>query len=160
MTSTYPLPLFFPLTVPPFLACGAPIKSSILLTPLIAVAGLDDGADGGPEAEGVLPGTSKPPPTFAPASSNTAGNSRIVSVTAPGVLGDSPRWISGLTFLLGAADGGRLVGRGGGLEEVGGPPAALWALLGGPLGGGGVGVETVGASAPAFLLTHFLRVSS
>lgn len=52
MTSTYPLPFLPFFTVPPFLACGAPIKSSMLLAPLMPVVGLDGGADGGPEAEG------------------------------------------------------------------------------------------------------------
>ena len=42
--------------VPPFLACGAPIKSSILLALLIPVAGLDGGADNGP-LEPVMPTT-------------------------------------------------------------------------------------------------------
>ena len=47
MTSTY-RPVLFPfLTVPPFLACGAPIKSSILLALLIPVDGLDGGPEGG-----------------------------------------------------------------------------------------------------------------
>ena len=49
ITSTYPLPFFPFLTVPPFLACGIPIKSSMLLAPLIPVAGLDGGAEGGPD---------------------------------------------------------------------------------------------------------------
>lgn len=49
ITSTYPLPFFPFLTVPPFLACGTPIRSSILLAPLIPVAGLDGGAEGGPD---------------------------------------------------------------------------------------------------------------
>ena len=50
ITSTY-LPFFAFFTVPPFLACGAPIRSSILLALLIPVAGLEGGADGGPVAE-------------------------------------------------------------------------------------------------------------
>lgn len=52
----YPLPFLPFLMVPPFLACGAPIKSSILLALLIPVAGLDGGADGGP-LEPVMPTT-------------------------------------------------------------------------------------------------------
>ena len=35
--------------MPPFLACGTPIRSSILLAPLIPVAGLEGGAEGGPD---------------------------------------------------------------------------------------------------------------
>lgn len=42
----------------------------------------------------------------------------------------------------------------------GGPIAALTTLLAGPFGGGGVGAADVAASAPAFLLIHFLRFSS
>ena len=42
------------MTVPPFLACGAPIRSSILLAPLIPVAGLDGGAEGGPEGGPII----------------------------------------------------------------------------------------------------------
>lgn len=49
ITSTYPFPLFPFLTVPPFLGCGTPIRSSILLAPPIPVAGLDGGAEGGPD---------------------------------------------------------------------------------------------------------------
>lgn len=49
ITSTYPLPFFPFLTVPPFLGCGTPIRSSILLAPLMPVAGLDGGAEGGPD---------------------------------------------------------------------------------------------------------------
>ena len=41
----------------------------------------------------------------------------------------------------------------------GGAVVALVTLLG-PLGGGGVAATGAAASAPAFLLTHFLRVSS
>lgn len=49
ITSTYPLPFFPFLTVPPLRACGAPIRSSMLLALLMLVGGLDGGADGGPE---------------------------------------------------------------------------------------------------------------
>lgn len=48
ITSTYPLPFFLPLAAPPFLACGGPIRSSILLALLIPVFGRLGGALGGP----------------------------------------------------------------------------------------------------------------
>lgn len=44
ITSTY-LPFFFPFTVFPFLACGAPSKSSIELAWLKDVPGRDPGPD-------------------------------------------------------------------------------------------------------------------
>jgi hypothetical protein len=51
ITSIYPLPFFFPFTVPPvFLPAGAPNKSSMLLALLIAVPGLDAGTLGGARA--------------------------------------------------------------------------------------------------------------
>jgi hypothetical protein len=67
----------------------------------------------------------------------------------------------------GGPEGGPLAGvkvRDGG-PDMGGPPAggpavALALLLGGPLGGGGVAEDGVAASAPPFLLTHFLRSGS
>ena len=55
MTSTYLLPFFPFLTVPPFLADGPPIRSSselALLTPLMPVAGRDGGCRGGTAAAG------------------------------------------------------------------------------------------------------------
>jgi hypothetical protein len=72
----------------------------------------------------------------------------------------------GLTFRLEALEGGPLPDKSaepsirGAVLDGGGAPVALGARLGGPFGGGGVGAETGGAAAPAFLLTHFLRVSS
>jgi hypothetical protein len=141
ITSIYRPPFFPFLTVPPFLACGTPIRSSILLallTPLMPVPGLDGGANppvGGPEPVG--------------------------EVRLP---------ILGETFLLGGPEagggppiGGPLIGGESILTPkpvgllVGGPLAALTFLL---FGGGGVGVTGVVASAPAFLFTHFFRFSS
>ena len=56
MTSTYPLPFFFPFAVP-FLppVDGGPSKSSMLLALLMPVLGLLGGAVGGPEPPILLP---------------------------------------------------------------------------------------------------------
>jgi hypothetical protein len=64
ITSIYPLPFFFPFTVPPvFLPAGAPNKSSMLLALLIAVPGLDAGTLGGARAG----------PRFSPGGAGVAG---------------------------------------------------------------------------------------
>ena len=165
--------------MPPFRAAGAPIKSSILLATLIPVAGRDGGADGGPvpAAEAGL----KPPLSLGLAADSSrvgdrlsvGGDATALEPSAPEVVGLAAPLRLGLAVRLGPCDGGALpglsvppsaapmdMGIGGGLLRGGKAPAALTALLGGPLGGGGVGAAAAGASAPAFLLTHFLRSAS
>lgn len=141
MTSTYLPPLFLPLVVPPFRGAGAPSKSSILLALLMLVAGRLGGPDkGGPPA--------RPP---------IGGGAEAEGKPVCGVAGDA--------LTDGVPEGGPLAGvkvRKGG-PDMGGPAggavAALTFLLG-PLGGGGVAADGAAASAPPFLLTHFLRSGS
>ena len=147
ITSTYLPPLFLPFAVPPFLGPGAPSKSSILLALLILVAGRLGGADAG--------GAPASPPPI-------GGGAEADGKPVCGVAGEAA--------MDGGPEGGPLAGvmtREGG-PDIGGPdtggpaggPAAPLALLLGPLGGGGVAADGVAASAPPFLLTHFLRSGS
>lgn len=157
ITSTYPLPFFPLLTVPPFLACGSPIRSSILPAPLAAVGGLDGGADATPTE------ATRFPPAFAV---GTAGDAVRVGVAFPDG-GPESRWIDGegCRTLIGGVSvcPGITDGKGGtggvaflDIDDGGGPPAALTALDGGPLGGGAFGAS-VAAGAGPFLLTHFFN---
>jgi hypothetical protein len=142
ITSTYLPPLFLALTVPPFLGPGAPSKSSMLLALLILVAGRLGGAEAGG------------PPVIPPSGGGAEADGKPVC----GVAGDA--------VSEGGPEGGPLAGvkvRDGG-PDIGGPAggaaAPLALLLGGPLGGGGVAADGVAASAPPFLLIHFLRSGS
>lgn len=145
MTSTYLPPLFFPFAVPPFRGAGAPSKSSILLALLMLVAGRLGGPDaGGPPARPPIGGGAE------------AEGKPVCGVAGDAVIDDGPE---------GGPEGDPLAGvkvREGG-PDIGGPAggavAALTFLLG-PLGGGGVAAVGVAASAPPFLLTHFLRSGS
>ena len=155
ITSIYPLAFFPFLRVPPCLACGAPIKSSILLALLTAVPGRDGAAEGGP----------MPRPTVGPVGSpcNIAGDALLDTrfdedglSTSPGAAPDGAViLIGGVAVLCPRGSGGT-----GGVSVsflIGGPPLALTALDGGPLGGGGVADALVDVSPPPFLLTHFFK---
>lgn len=167
ITSTYPLPFFPFRTVPPFLACGAPIKSSMLLAPLWLVVGLDGGADGGPpgKSEVVLRGDKSDKDTVgssAPTFADTAGEAVRDGRVDNGL--DAGSYIedgAALVILIGGVF--IVIGSGGtagtGLELTGGGPLALTALEGGPLGGGG-GAAITASAGPPFLLTHFFSFSS
>lgn len=153
----YPLPFFALLTVPPFLACGAPIRSSIILSLLTPVAGLEGGAEGGLELDAPALATPRP--------AGGAGCSLACTAGEP-FLEVGPE-AYGLGVACGAAAGGwvtlmggvAVLGRGGtgGVSVsflIGGAPEELTARDGGPFGGGGVAAEAAGVSPP-FLLTHF-----
>ena len=154
ITSTYPRPFFAFFTVPPFLACGTPIKSSIPIAPLCPVAGLEGGPDGGPAGEPDTPRGLESGGAAALLSiagvivreaCRDAGLDDMVVLDGPGMFMD------GLAVAIGRG------GTGGALVMVwgGGAPTALTALDGGPLGGGGRGALAFSCSAgSAFLLTH------
>lgn len=147
ITSIYlpPLPFFF---APPFLAAAGPIRSSILLALLMLVGGLL----GGPEPKVGTPATSP------------GGPARSAGV--PALLGGPDT--NGPPF--GAIEALAALGAGAPMAPIprllGGPDAARNPLGGGvprpsgPFGGGGVGAAVASCSAPAFLLTHFLRSGS
>ena len=142
MTSTYLLPFFPFLTVPPFLADGPPIRSSselALLTPLMPVAGRDGGCRGGTAAAG--------------GSSPAAGESTLDGGPEPGAL----------------LSAGEPVGSGGNEADVAleavidGGGAPLTDRDGGPVRGGGrdgAGDGDGDPVAPAFLFTHLFVCSS
>lgn len=164
MTSTY-LPAFFPLrTVPPFLACGCPNRSSILLASLIAVAGLDGGA----EADKPSDGARIDNPIGAGASSVLLGSAAADEKLRVGEGGSCEDDAGGLVMLIGGkfrVESGGVVplgkaGTGGVVEGGGTRPVALTARDGGPRGGGGLGTAASDPVSPAFLLTHFLRFES
>ena len=141
MTSTYLPPLFLLFAVPPLRGPGAPSKSSILLALLILVAGRLGGAE---------PGGPPSPPS--------GGGAEADGKPVCGAAGEAA--------MDGGPEGGPLAGvmtREGG-PDMGGPACGAAALLtlleGGPLGGGGVAAVGAAASAPPFLLTHFLRSGS
>ena len=155
------------------------MRSSILLALLIPVAGLDGGAEESPAFAvevGIDPIPSVVSGTNSPGAGDvlpTCGEEAASNTGAPKAVGLPMLLRLGLAFRLGPWDGGVLpglnvppnaalidIGIGGGLVGGARPPATLTALLGGPLGGGGVDAEAAGASAPAFLLTHFLSSSS
>ena len=150
ITSTY-RPFFLPRPpAAPFLAVGAPSKSSIELALLSDVDGRDGGASPSPGAEpaelpgGVCVGAAAPVDTDrgrgggAPSDEDSAGLPAIDGGAAPA---PGP-----------ADDDGRLDIIGGVLAAL----AVLVVLLGGPirLGGGG-GVADGVALLGSFLLTHF-----
>ena len=143
--------------MPPFLAAGAPIKSSIELALLILVAGRDGGVATTPGGAGV-PVTDGPGCDVGPLAAATPPPSgRTASFCKPDARpGDAVR--------LGGPDGIRTPG--GPLLALtarlgGGPPAALAVREGGPLGGGGVAVGAGGAAPPpAFLSTQRCRSGS
>ena len=164
MTSTY-LPAFFPLRkVPPFLACGCPNRSSILLASLIAVAGLDGGA----EADNPSDGARTDIAVNTGASSVLLGSAAADETLRVGEGGSSGDIVGGLVMFIGGKftlESGGVESRGkagtGGVVEGGGTkPAALAARDGGPRGGGALGAATSDAVSPAFLLTHFFRFES
>jgi hypothetical protein len=136
MTSTY-LPFLTPFFAPARLGAAGPSRSSISLAPLMLVAGLDGGLDGGP-FQATLP---TGPPT-------------------PGLLALLPIDGAPPASPIGGADSpppraGEDVGGVGG-----GPMSPLGVLEGGAndLGGGGVDVEAgVTAEAPPALFTHLPR---
>ena len=164
MTSTYPRPFFFPLTVPPFLAAGAPIRSSIVAVPApppIPVLGLEGGADGGPEGgpeDGANRGDTE-------SGKDLMGNdafspAELVGMIVVPMLGDTFR--EG-TLELGGLDSKRLLFRNGGVCDVptiADGPAALTVRDGGPLGGGGVAAKGAALVPPSFLLIHLFRLGS
>lgn len=154
MTSTYPLPFFPRLMVPPCLARGSPIKSSMLPAPLTAVGGRDGGAECGPSDGARSPLAA------------TAGEPARAGVSVrDGGPGCGPArgvgcetWIGGVAVCPVNPLG---IGGTGGVAPLdmavdGGPPAPLTALLGGPLGGGALGTSVAVGAGP-FLLTHFFR---
>ena len=152
MTSTYPLPFLLFLTVPPFRACGTPIKSSMVLALLIAVPGLDGGADGGANRPSPVGGAKVGAAGVSPlvcAGDSLRPGEEVVRGLLPG---SGPMFTGGVLVPGSGGTGGTFVGTGGG-------PAPLTALLGGgALGGGGVGlIPTAEASSPPFPLIHFLR---
>lgn len=163
MTSTY-LPAFFPLrTVPPFLACGCPSRSSILLASLIAVAGLEGGAEEENPSGGARTGNGG----NAGASSVLLGSAAADEKLRVGE-GGICKEVEGFVMLMGGrfvtAKGGvesrERAGTGGVVEGGGTKLAALTAREGGPFGGGALGTTTSDPASPAFLLTHFLRFES
>ena len=136
--------------VPPFLACGTPIRSSILLALLKPVAGLEGGADSSPNpaapgascslggiGEAVLEAEAE---TFEPGESvGAAAGGPVTLMGGVAVLGSGGTGGTSVSFLIvGAAD-------------------ALTALEGGPLGGGGRGASDAAGASPAFLFTHFFK---
>lgn len=142
--------------VPPFLACGAPIKSSMVLALLIAVAGLDGGAEGGPEPDGPAP-----KPGFrtdcSPIGIGEAALEGCPEGFEPGeAVSVAP---GGPVMLMGGVAVPMGNGGTGGVSVLlgGGAPDALTALEGGPLGGGGRAVSVGAGVSPPFLFTHFLR---
>lgn len=164
MTSTY-LPAFFPRrTVPPFLACGCPSKSSILLASLIAVAGLDGGA----EEESPSDGARIDIAVNAGASSVLLGSAAADEKLRVGDGGNCADNVGGLVMLIGGrftaeiavVDSRGKAGTGGVAEGVGTRPVALTALDGGPRGGGAFGTAASEPVSLAFLLTHFFRFES
>lgn len=166
MTSTY-RPAFFPLrTVPPFLACGCPSKSSILLASLIAVAGLDGGA----EEESPSDGARIDIAVNDGASSVLLGSAAADEKLRVGDGSSCDDNVGGLVMLIGGKftaenGGGGVESRGnagtGGVEEgVGTRPVVLTARDGGPRGGGAFGAAASDPVSPAFLLTHFFRFES
>ena len=127
-----------------------PIKSSIVLTLLIAVDGLEGGAEGGAERPRLLGGADK-----------AAACSPVMVVSTgesfrPGEFVLSRVPAGGPVTLIGGvpADGRR--GTGGTFEGGGGPAPLTARDGGGALGGGGVGEAAV-ESSPPLPFTHFLR---
>lgn len=164
MTSTY-LPAFFPLrNVPPFLACGCPSRSSILLASLIAVGGLEGGAEEENPSGGARTGVKGNDE----ASSVLLGSAAADEKLRVGEGGICEEEVEGLVILMGGrfvTEKGGVESRGiagtGGVVEGGGTKlAALTAREGGPFGGGALGTTTSDPASPAFLLTHFLRSES
>ena len=163
MTSTY-RPAFFPLrTVPPFLACGWPSRSSILLASLIAVAGLDGGVEENPSG-GARTGIGC---KVAAASSVLLGRAAAeekLRVGEGGSVAEVEGWVMliGGTLMLGSGgvESRGMAGTGGVVEGGGARLAALTAREGGPFGGGALGTPRSDPASPAFLLTHFLRFES
>lgn len=165
MTSTY-RPAFFPLrTVPPFLACGCPNKSSILLASLMAVAGLDGGAEDDSPSDGARIGIA----VNAEASSVLLGSAAADEKLRVGDGGSGADKFGGLVMLIGGkftveSEGGveprGKAGTGGVGDGVGTRPAALTARDGGPRGGGAFGAAASDTVSPAFLLIHFFKFES
>lgn len=164
MTSTY-LPAFFPLrTVPPFLACGCPSRSSILLASLIAVAGLDGGAEEESPSDGASIDNAVNPGASSVLLGSAAADEKL-RVGEGGCCGGN---VGGLVMFIGGKfteGSGGVESRGkagtGGVVEGGGTrPVALTARDGGPRGGGALGTAVSDAVSPAFLLTHFFRFES
>ena len=136
--------------MPPFLACGAPIKSSILLAPLIPVGGLE-GAEGGPEGG---PETDRMG-CWAPSGANAsvAEGSRAGDPVRDGTLeagfdmGGFENEVGGVATAAGSG------GTGGVEVDDGGGAAAALTALEGPFGGGGGGAAA-GVASGFFLSTH------
>ena len=158
MTSTYPLPFLPFLIVPPFLACGAPIRSSMLLALLMPVAGLEGGADGGAEPGAAVPANPSPvvevgcsPSSDGVSLLDTGFDAYELSAAVGAVVGGPVTLTGGVAVLGRGGTGGASV-----TFLVGGAPDALTALEGGPLGGGRVDPAVAGVSPP-FLFTHFFN---
>ena len=153
MTSTYRPPFFF-FAPAPFLACGAPSKSSILLALLIDVLGLEGGPDAAPNEGRASVGG------FGPSLSEGASDGR------PGVEALDPGKARGggieeLRCSPGLDVGGRRDPLGGPIGGAAPPDALLAAPEGGPLlGGGGVAAGLPVSVEPPFLFTHFLSSGS
>lgn len=141
ITSTY-LPFFFPLTVLPLRACGAPIRSSIEL----ALPRDDLGRDGGgvsPVPDTVFIGAS----LEADRGAGRAGGSPSEDCPLVGI-GRASAEVDGRPSELAAFGGG----------PIGGSLAALATLDGGAEAFGGGGVARTGVPpSGSFLLTHFFR---
>ena len=150
--------------VPPFLAAGTPIRSSILAVPApspIPVLGLEGGADGGPEGgpeEGANKGDAESGKDLM--GNDTFSPEEVIGDIVVPTLGDTFR--EG-TLELGGLDSKRLLFRNGGVCDVpiiAGGPAVLTVRDGGPLGGGGVAARGAAVVPPSFLLIHLFRLGS
>ncbi len=126
----------------------------MVLALLIAVDGLDDGADGGAERPGPL-GTVNALEASSASEVPSAGavneSLRVGESVLRGIL------VGDLVTLIGGVSIAGRGGTGGIFMEGGGGPAPLTVLDGGgALGGGGVG-EVLAESSPPLGFTHFLR---
>lgn len=166
ITSTYPLPFFLLLTVPPLRAVGAPRRSSIELALLREVV---DGRGGaacgvgppGPGGRLLVLATAAAAPAAEALDTDRGGIPFKDPGAGPLVLTPVEGRLSGVVPNCDIDSGRCNPPGGGGATEDALLPTLTDRLCGpGPLGGGGVARAEAIALLGSFLLTHFLSSGS